>query len=52
VFFFIVGVLEMPKGPERTPCARWMYAVAESSRESNPAPPQRRPKFCVSDEKG
>jgi hypothetical protein len=25
VIFFIVGVLEMPKGPERTPCARWMY---------------------------
>jgi hypothetical protein len=24
VFLFIVGVLEMPKGPERTPCARWM----------------------------
>jgi hypothetical protein len=21
VFLFIVGVLEMPKGPERTPCA-------------------------------
>ena len=35
VFFFIVGVLEMPKGPERTPCAWWMYAVAGSSRESN-----------------
>jgi hypothetical protein len=25
VVFFIVGVLEMPKGPERTPCAQWMY---------------------------
>jgi hypothetical protein len=35
VFLFIVGVLEMPKGSERTPCARWMYAVAGSSRESN-----------------
>jgi hypothetical protein len=35
VSFFIVHVLEMPKGPERTPCAQWMYAVAGSSRESN-----------------
>jgi hypothetical protein len=35
LFVFIVGVLEMPKGPERTPCARWIYAVAGSSRESN-----------------
>jgi hypothetical protein len=25
VFLFIVGVLEMQKGPERTPCARWMF---------------------------
>jgi hypothetical protein len=25
VFLFIVDVLEMHKGPERTPCARWMF---------------------------
>jgi hypothetical protein len=25
VFLFIVGVLEMHKGPERTPYARWMF---------------------------
>jgi hypothetical protein len=35
VFFFIVGVLEMPKGPKRTPCEWWMFAVAGSSLESN-----------------
>jgi hypothetical protein len=52
VFLFIVDVLEMPKGPERTPCARWMYAVAGSSRESNSGSPAASSEACASDEKG
>jgi hypothetical protein len=52
VVFFIVGVLEMPKGPERTPCVRWMYAVAGSSRESNSGSSAASSKFSISDEKG
>jgi hypothetical protein len=46
VFFFIVGVLEMPKGPERTPCAQWMYCGwPEVLGKAIPAPPRRRPRF-------
>jgi hypothetical protein len=52
VFLFIVGVLEMPKGPKRTPCARWMYAVAGSSRESNSGSSAASSKFYIPDEKG
>jgi hypothetical protein len=37
VFFFIVGVLEMPKGPERTPCATVveMYCGQSGSSETS-----------------
>jgi hypothetical protein len=52
VVFFIVGVLEMPKGPERTPRVRWMYAVAGSSRESNSGSSLASSKFYVPDKKG
>jgi hypothetical protein len=52
LFVFIVGVLEMPKGPERTPRARWMYAVAGSSRESNSGSSVASFEVYVPDEKG
>jgi hypothetical protein len=53
VVFFIVGVLEMPKGPERTPCVLVdVLRLAGSSLESNSGFSAASSKFYVPDEKG
>jgi hypothetical protein len=48
VFFFIVGVLEMPKGPERTPCAtvvKMYCGQSGSSSEEQREHPRLDPNF-------